>query len=279
MVVLIKSYCSFKTGIGHFFQDLRRMCCWCPPTLCKSHLIVFISSVCPFLICSLLYIHSADLLYPLRSSMYPPYMYPLWSMYLGYTIICLPLLCFPLAAVHYLLLQPIPSAQYHIPNRSLAIPLTQNQKRSGPLMTFLDKLQHSFRPTFTYRANELRYTGYGQRCNKSFGTSAGLLHAGLVSHCSNENQRLQSNHRSLPITSTLCCPLGAGNINSVNSALTTNGPVCFSSSLPATNPYSSSICPCSASTVAAISDPKCRIRCECVRLLPGECNQTFVQEF
>jgi hypothetical protein len=180
-------------------------------------------------------------------------------VYIGYTILCTPLVCIPLAAMHYLLLQPVSSAEYHIPSRSLLI-----SSKKIPFLTFMGKLKHSFRPTFTYRTNELRCS---QRCNKL--TAQQLPHPAVVQHNSIDSP-LNSSHALTIGSQPLCC------------SLATNPNVCFASSMAACamNPYAA-ICPCPASTGNAIPDSNCRlerVRCECTRFV-GECNQAFVQEF
>lgn len=233
------------------------MCAWSPPTLCKSHLIVFISSVCPSIICVLIYFQLIDFFYPISSNVLANYTHPSWSFYIGFVITCLPLTCIPLAAFHYLLIQSVPSFQYHFSQRALL-----NATKKDQFLSFLNKLQNSFRFTLTYRTNELRH-------NQRFKLIQSQTHPAIAQHTAHE-PHLNSNY-GLPIgTSVACC------------AMPTQSNVCLTSRLAACpiNSYGN-LCPCPIANTANVNDVNCRIervRCECARFF-GEYNQGLVQEF
>lgn len=144
-------------GIGHFFHDLRRMCGWQPPTLLKSHLIVFISTVCPIILGALIYSDVLGLLEPRRSLGALGVQFPRWSVYVGLALSSLSIVCIPLGACHYLLFQPAYASQYRQKQAAKpeSSPTGTFQAMAEPRLDLCSKLYHGFRSTLAFRRNEL----------------------------------------------------------------------------------------------------------------------------
>lgn len=231
------------------------MCGWIFPPLIKSHLIVFISTVCPLFLGILLYLQTFLLQKPLQSSAQKDYTFPHWSMLAGLAIICLPLVCIPIAAIHYLFFQHVFYSQYRADAhcRKMSVDKKSNYRTSmADQMSIISKFSYGFKCTLSFRTNELRY----QR------------HSSHSKHCLSAY--------TVPFSQSPCCmvqndvcyaPVDCSQLLSSNCAKNVYGGLYTRPSQVTTK---------NATDVEHMGlEPA---RCECSRFI-GEYNQAFVQEF
>lgn len=73
---------------------------WKPPVLLKSHLIVMMVTVCPAVICIILFNEVAELFSMKTHFTDGDYQYPLWASWIGWGLVSVSILAVPFGMVH-----------------------------------------------------------------------------------------------------------------------------------------------------------------------------------